>query len=190
MQALSQEIPSPPPFENDIDDDMHIIENKKEGEGSDSITGEQKITNDDENKDKIDATKELDDLGVIGWRFCLNPFPKIMNDRFGRKGTKSRLLMRVATTLDVLEHRPTEAPAPPPGFTTKKVLGPGSDFPPPRRRRKKGKNRKNNTGGNRRNKKSGGRRNAKRRRKNKDEGMDESVMETELALDQGLKAKR
>lgn len=37
--------------------------------------------------------------------------------------------MRIATSQDILAKRPSSWPKPPPGFTTKKVLGPGSDFP-------------------------------------------------------------
>ena len=36
--------------------------------------------------------------------------------------------MRLATTIDVLDDRPTEWPKPPPGFTTKRVLMPWHDF--------------------------------------------------------------
>lgn len=37
--------------------------------------------------------------------------------------------MRVSNAHDILEKRPTKWPKPPPGFTTRRVLGPGSDFP-------------------------------------------------------------
>ena len=36
--------------------------------------------------------------------------------------------MRLATTIDVLDDRPTEWPKPPPGFSTKRVLMPWHDF--------------------------------------------------------------
>ena len=36
--------------------------------------------------------------------------------------------MRMATSEDILVERPKSRPAPPPGFSTKRVLGPGSDF--------------------------------------------------------------
>lgn len=36
--------------------------------------------------------------------------------------------MRLATSIDVLDDRPTEWPKPPPGFTTKRVLMPWHDF--------------------------------------------------------------
>ena len=57
--------------------------------------------------------------------------------------------MRLATSIDVLDDRPTEWPKPPPGFTTKRVLMPWHDF--------SGKRRGHNRGG--------GRRDNKRRRR-------------------------
>jgi hypothetical protein len=68
------------------------------------------------------------DLGNMGWRLCNKAVRKVANDRYGRRGTTARLLMRAATSLDVLKERPSSWPKPPPGFTTKHVLGPGSDF--------------------------------------------------------------
>ena len=53
---------------------------------------------------------------------------KVKNDRFGRRGTKARILMRPATSLDILVERPSTWPNPPPGFSTKRILGPGSDY--------------------------------------------------------------
>ena len=47
-----------------------------------------------------------------------------MNDRFGRKGTRSRLLMRLATALDVLDEKPKDRSPKPPGFSTTRILGP------------------------------------------------------------------
>jgi hypothetical protein len=68
------------------------------------------------------------DFGRMGWRFCLRPVRKVANDRYGRRGTTARILMRVATTVDVLLEKPSSHPAPPPGFSAKRILGPGSDF--------------------------------------------------------------
>lgn len=68
------------------------------------------------------------DFGRMGWRFCLRPMRKVANDRYGRRGTTARILMRVATTADVLLEKPSSTPAPPPGFSAKRILGPGSDF--------------------------------------------------------------
>ena len=49
--------------------------------------------------------------------------------------------MRLATSSDVLEDRPTEWPKPPQGFTTKRVLMPWHDFSGTRRKkRRKGGN--------------------------------------------------
>mmetsp|Transcript_7856 Transcript_7856/g.17416 ORF Transcript_7856/g.17416 Transcript_7856/m.17416 type:complete len:638 (+) Transcript_7856:49-1962(+) len=72
---------------------------------------------------------EKSDLGRMGWSLGKTPLRKIANDRFGRRGTTARVLLRVATSLDVLQDRPNSWPKPPPGFSTKRVLGPGSDFP-------------------------------------------------------------
>ena len=69
------------------------------------------------------------ELGRMGWRMACRMLRKVSNDRYGRRGTRARLLMRQATTLDILEQRPTFWAKPPPGFSTKRVLGPGSDFP-------------------------------------------------------------
>ena len=45
--------------------------------------------------------------------------------------------MRQATTMDVLAERPTSQP-PPPGFSTRRVLGPGSEFESgPKRKRQR-----------------------------------------------------
>jgi hypothetical protein len=66
-------------------------------------------------------------LGSMGWRFCNYPLRKIQSDRYGKRGTRSRCLFRIATSLDALAERPTSWPKPPPGFTTKRVLGPGDD---------------------------------------------------------------
>jgi hypothetical protein len=66
-------------------------------------------------------------------------------------------MMRLATSTDVLEDRPTEWPKPPPGFTTKRVLMPWHDFSGKRRRQShRGEN--------------GGRREAKRRRRGDGDG--------------------
>jgi len=68
------------------------------------------------------------DFGNMGWRFCLKPIRKVTKDRFGRVGTRARILMRIANSTDVLVEKPSTFPKPPPGFTTKRVLGPGDDF--------------------------------------------------------------
>jgi hypothetical protein len=62
----------------------------------------------------------------------------VSNDRYGVRGTRARVLMRLATSLDVLDDRPTEWPKPPPGFTTKRKLMPWYDFSDNRRRRSSG----------------------------------------------------
>ena len=82
---------------------------------------------------------------------------QVSNDRYGRRGTRARVLMRLATSADVLDDRPTEWPKPPPGFTTKRVLMPWHDFSGRRRQRgghRDTKRRRRGGGGGRR---SGGR---------------------------------
>ncbi len=86
------------------------------------------------NSTKMDTTentnnkKTITNLGSMGWRMCNYPIRKRQDDRYGRRGTRARVLMRVANSLDALDERPTSWPKPPPGFTTRAVLGPGSDF--------------------------------------------------------------
>ena len=77
------------------------------------------------------------DFGNMNWRFGKRPIRKVANDRYGRRNTTARILMRVALSTDTLEERPNTWPAPPGGFSSTKVLGPESDFP--RGRRKKNK---------------------------------------------------
>jgi hypothetical protein len=77
------------------------------------------------------------DLGNMNWRFGKSLLRKVSNDRFGRKGTTARLLMRTATSMDILLERPQSWPKPPPGFTTKRVLGPGSNVRPKKGKRER-----------------------------------------------------
>eukprot|EP00522_Entomoneis_paludosa_P002565 CAMPEP_0172470164 /NCGR_PEP_ID=MMETSP1065-20121228/65637_1 /TAXON_ID=265537 /ORGANISM="Amphiprora paludosa, Strain CCMP125" /LENGTH=636 /DNA_ID=CAMNT_0013228019 /DNA_START=48 /DNA_END=1958 /DNA_ORIENTATION=+ len=77
------------------------------------------------------------DLGRMGWRLGKTLLLKIANDRFGRRGTTARVLLRTATSLDVLHERPSSWPKPPPGFSTKRILGPGSDHPQTKKKSKK-----------------------------------------------------
>jgi hypothetical protein len=78
------------------------------------------------------------DFGGMGWRFGRKLLHKVTSDRYGQRGTTARLLMRVATSLDILQDRPSSWPKPPPGFSTKRVLGPGSDFPKQNKRTRGG----------------------------------------------------
>lgn len=78
------------------------------------------------------------DLGNMGWRLGKTMLRKISNDRHGRRGTTARILMRKVTSLDILKERPTSWPKPPPGFSTKRVLGPGSDQHPKNKKRQRG----------------------------------------------------
>ena len=156
LDGLSRELPLSPPL---------VLSEGTEG-SSEIQQVENTIqiltdTNDQENSTMVveggaddvlqnqDATNSLEDtpsndppnLGSMGWRFCNYALWKRQSDRYGRRGTRSRCLVRTATSLDVLEERPTSWPKPPPGFTTKRVLGPGSDFKS-RSRRQGGKRRR------------------------------------------------
>jgi len=73
---------------------------------------------------------EIPDLGNMTWRFGKRPIRKVANDRYGRRGTTARILMRVATSEDTLVERPNSWPAPPGGFSSTSVLGPESDYAP------------------------------------------------------------
>ena len=68
------------------------------------------------------------DFGTMGWRFCQKPIQKVTKDRYGRVGTRARIMMRVANSQDILVEKPTSFPNPPPGFSTTRVLGPGCNF--------------------------------------------------------------
>jgi hypothetical protein len=68
------------------------------------------------------------DFGAMGWRIGKTVLRKIANDKHGRRGTTARLLLRTATSCDILQKRPSVWPKPPPGFSRTRILGPGSDF--------------------------------------------------------------
>ena len=67
------------------------------------------------------------DFGKMGWRICRYPVRKVADDSFGRRGTTSRYIVRIATSTDFLEEKPAPL-EPPPGFSRRHILGPGSDF--------------------------------------------------------------
>ena len=84
--------------------------------------------NSNSNNEEEEAAVPPADFGRMGWRLGKAPLRKIANDRFGRRGTTARVLLRTATLLDVLNER-SSWPKPPPGFSTKHIPGPGSDIP-------------------------------------------------------------
>eukprot|EP00978_Attheya_sp_CCMP212_P000461 scaffold907_cov55-Attheya_sp.AAC.5 len=127
MKALSEELPSPPPFEESMTD----------LDATNPVEAPEEV-------ETTDTTKP--DLGNMGWRMCHHALRKVAHDRYGRRGTTCRVLFRIATSLDVLEDRPTSWPAPPPGFTTKRILGPGSDFDTGPRGKKRHKGHRNSGG--------------------------------------------
>lgn len=92
--------------------------------------------------ESVRVVDDIPDLGSMGWALCCQPIRKTTNDRFGRRGTTARYLLRVAASTDVLLQKPMSAPAPPRGFSTKRILGPGSESDKkhekrPNKRRKK-----------------------------------------------------
>ena len=105
LENMSQEIPSPPP---------------------DTLEASRRYGHEISDDDMVDLPT---DLGAMGWRLSKTMLRKISTDRHGQRGTTARLLMRAATSLDILVERPKSWPKPPPGFSTKRVLGPSSDFP-------------------------------------------------------------
>lgn len=127
-------------------------------------------------------------LGIMGWRICNRPIYKIRSDRYGRRGTRSRCIVRIATSLDVLEERPSSFPKPPPGFTTHRVLGPGSDYSKTYSRRPAGP-------GNRYDRRGKGRQDKRRRRRRHESVSDDGLNHKEddfdqSALDRALTAPR
>ena len=108
LNCMSQVIPSPPPIE--------LSRNSTE-EGHEPYVAP--------------------DFGTMGWRFCQKPILKVTKDRYGRVGTRARIIMRVANSQDILVEKPTLFPKPPPGFTTTRVLGPGDDFGHHRKRQRR-----------------------------------------------------
>lgn len=89
----------------------------KEDTAPDTSSADLPINENDNNNPT--EPRSLANLGQMGWRFCNYPIRKRQDDRYGRRGTRSRILMRVANSIDVLEERPTAWPKPPPGFSTK-----------------------------------------------------------------------
>jgi len=164
FRALSMELPSPPPesakandpissreeVANDEEGGDNAMEETKDGPNDDAGEADKSSMDAVEVAEEVNGTPKqpreeeppLPDFGTVGWRFCKWTVRKVSNDRHGRRGTRARVLMRLATSEDVLEDRPTEWPKPPPGFTTKRVLMPWHDFSGKRRQQ-------NRRGGNR-----------------------------------------
>mmetsp|Transcript_7249 Transcript_7249/g.8265 ORF Transcript_7249/g.8265 Transcript_7249/m.8265 type:complete len:658 (-) Transcript_7249:192-2165(-) len=71
---------------------------------------------------------ESSDLGNMGWYLGSHHIRKIANDRFGRRGTKARFLLRVAVSTDILINKPESTPVFPPGFSANRILGPLSEY--------------------------------------------------------------
>lgn len=167
LEALSRPLPVEIPLKREHGNDANNQESGDDAvmntenvevkvEGVEQPSGEQTS-----GEDAMDAEKAKNvpisatNLGAMGWRMCNYPIRKIHNDRYGRRGTRSRCIVRVATSIDVLDERPTQWPKPPPGYTTKAVLGPGNDFRS-HKRRNDNKRRRNGGGGKRRRRSHGG----------------------------------
>eukprot|EP00934_Nitzschia_sp_Nitz4_P000253 Nitzschia sp. Nitz4//scaffold43_size134323//72769//74284//NITZ4_003304-RA/size134323-processed-gene-0.53-mRNA-1//-1//CDS//3329551963//253//frame0 len=121
MLNLAQDIPSPPPPPPPKDvaqDSQEEAQELKEGE------------------DVKEETPRLD-LGNMTWKFCRQPIRKVANDKYGRRGTTARVLIRLAMSTDILQERPNAWPAPPGGFSKSQVLGPNSDFKKSKKKRSK-----------------------------------------------------
>mmetsp|Transcript_14604 Transcript_14604/g.27457 ORF Transcript_14604/g.27457 Transcript_14604/m.27457 type:complete len:501 (+) Transcript_14604:105-1607(+) len=146
----------------------------------------QKVVEEEEGEKKAISNTNL---GLMGWRLCNHFIHKIRSDKFGKRGTRSRCIVRMATSLDVLEERPSTFPKPPPGYTTHRVLGPGSDFHKTYPRRDHGS-------GNRYDRRRRGRVEKRRRRHRSvsDDGMNHHHVEDDefdqSAIDRALTAPR
>jgi hypothetical protein len=122
MEYLSIELPSPPP--------PLTPQPASDNDGDDSNTGSREEMDEMEDPNAQSPQESIrPDLGRMGWRLGKQMLRKISNDKYGRKGTCARILMRVATSMDILVERPNQWPKPPPGFSTKRVLGPQADLP-------------------------------------------------------------
>lgn len=206
FHAMSRELPSPPPEsatkkldwvppesikppewmtkskEGDVADDNV---DGADGDEGNAIMDETTSDNKDIGAPKDDKQEEdiLPNYGGMGWRFCKWTVRKVSNDYYGRRGTQARVLMRLATSNDVLDDRPTEWPKPPKGFTTKRVLLPWHDFSG---KRKGGKGQRDNK---KRRRGSGQRRSGGRGRRNDNDDYMDMGGEHPL-LSQGLKSGR
>jgi len=206
IEAMSRPIPHPKEIfqvedmfdttavVKEMDDDATAVADanikQEQQQKSATITPTQQQQIDNEEDDERLEDELAVDLGSMGWRFCNRPIRKIQSNRFGRKGTRSRCLMRVETSLDVLEDRPTSWPRPPPGFTTMRVLGPSSDDVIPRGNGKQGNKRR------KRNRRSRNRNNNNGEYGGDDEMMygdsedGEDIEDDDETLDRGLKSSR
>mmetsp|Transcript_25103 Transcript_25103/g.36457 ORF Transcript_25103/g.36457 Transcript_25103/m.36457 type:complete len:307 (+) Transcript_25103:518-1438(+) len=164
LANCTMELPSPPPTTADVTTTETSDETNEEEQPPQSMTDDSN-TNTNNNNNPPPPPKI--DYGAMGWRFGKYPLYKISNDIFGRKGTRSRILARTATSLDLLEQRPTNKPRPPRGFTTRRVLGPGTEA---RAEQREKNNRRNNSS----------RRGPKRRRRNnRNNARDEDIHHVE-----------
>jgi hypothetical protein len=131
-------------------------------------------------------SNDIPDLGNMTWKLGKKAIRKVANDRHGRKGTMARVLMRLATSEDILIERPNKWPAPFPGaFSSTKVLGPASDFAPKKGEQNDGKQKKQRQEEPRRDSKP--KRKRDKKIKKGQQGRDKSA---ETLLDSGLSSRR
>ena len=106
-------------------------------------------------EDKAEEAKsagECKNLGALGWKFCKSAIVKDRDDRFGRRGTRTRFLLRTATTQDTLEALEDVVKLKmPKGWSTKKVIS-GKSMREERERREE----RGDGGGKRRRREGGG----------------------------------
>mmetsp|Transcript_31628 Transcript_31628/g.55040 ORF Transcript_31628/g.55040 Transcript_31628/m.55040 type:complete len:121 (-) Transcript_31628:9-371(-) len=99
--------------------------------------------------------------------------------------------MRLATSVDVLDDRPTEWPKPPPGFTTKRVLMPWHDYSGKRQHRGGRRDHRGERGDSkRRRRSSGGDRRGSRGYDDEDAGDDYTGGGEHKGLSKGLRSGR
>ncbi|GMH62372.1 hypothetical protein TrLO_g6543 [Triparma laevis f. longispina] len=115
MKALGQDIPQQeqkeeqPAGEEKVNEEDAPMDDKEENAGEEKTTetpAAETPGNDMEEEQKVNEEKEEDvDLNALGWMFCKSAVFKVKDDRFGRRGTRSRFLLRYATSNDVLHDK-------------------------------------------------------------------------------------
>ena len=129
LRALGQDIPKKETKANDATEDATMEEEgetkiesePKAEEGGEIEEGGEGVGGDDV-AEKM-KEEEVTDLAALGWKFCKSAIFKVKDDRFGRRGTRSRFLLRTATSQDTLEALEDVVKLKmPKGFSTDKVI--------------------------------------------------------------------
>ena len=106
LKALSQEVEAPPVKEEKKEEDATMEEGEGEKKEGEEKGGEENPMEDGEKeKDEKEDVAPTPHLGELGWKFCRRPMIKVADDKFGRKGTRCRFLLRFSTSQDCLEER-------------------------------------------------------------------------------------